>query len=179
MTPLDAARDGDRHVDCSPTNRCGPGEGFCENDVECEGDLICSDTNGPNFGMSADYHVCVEEHCANGIKDADEGRVDCGGVDCGYCQCADGIVATTLGEECDETVQTAWCDLDCTLPECGDEIYNPQAGEQCDPSAGMSCDADCTYPPSCTATDGTCTLSINEATSARTATTRSTPSCRS
>lgn len=50
--------------------------------------------NTTNYGQSEDYTVVISTaHCSNGIQDADETGVDCGGADCVGCggTCFDGI----------------------------------------------------------------------------------------
>lgn len=153
--PLPVQRTGDDGAaDCTPSDPCGPGEGRCDEDEDCEEPLICDPDAGPNFGYGLEVGICVEPHCANGIKDADEELVDCGGEDCGECLCGDGIVSPLLGETCDEGGNTATCDEDCTPPVCGDGLVNPAAGEACDlgpgGNTGAQCTPTCQLPPVCT-----------------------------
>ncbi len=70
---------------CSALCPCPEGEGDCDSDAECEGDLVCGTDNGADYGMPASYDVCVLHHCENGVLDADEEDVDCGGADCEGC----------------------------------------------------------------------------------------------
>jgi cysteine-rich repeat protein len=57
--------------------------------------------------------------------------------------CGDGIAEGT--EECDDSGESAACDIDCTLALCGDGAVNTQAGEECDDAGeSPSCNADCT-----------------------------------
>ena len=117
---------------------------------------------GPQFRLGPDFDVCVPPHCANGLRDADEVGIDCGGADCGLCHCGDGIVFPLIGEECDEGTEsapeTATCNADCTLAECGDGVLNQTAGEVCEPSLASNCSVDCQTLSSCTS--GTLCLSV-------------------
>jgi len=58
---------------------CQAGEGECDNDDECSGDLVCGSNNGLLYGMPADFGVCWGSHCNNAVKDGDETGIDCGG----------------------------------------------------------------------------------------------------
>lgn len=61
--------------------------------------IIIKETTDPtscitgSFGDAADFCVTVDgDHCINGVQDADETGVDCGGADCAACPtCSDGI----------------------------------------------------------------------------------------
>ncbi len=57
--------------------------------------------------------------------------------------CGNGIVE--VGEDCDDGIETATCNVNCTTAQCGDGIVNVPLGEQCD-AGGPSelCDGDCT-----------------------------------
>ena len=44
--------------------------------------------------------------------------------------CRNGVI--DMGEECDDGLETALCDVDCTLSLCGDHLVNQPAGEECD-----------------------------------------------
>lgn len=78
------ATNGDTDYCGDPANQCVSGEGDCDNDAECEGSLVCGKDNGPNFGLPPRFDVCVAPSCANGVQDAGENGVDCGG-ECGTC----------------------------------------------------------------------------------------------
>ena len=70
----------------NPNNLCTSGEGNCGSSADCVAGLVCGNGNGPKFGLSAGINVCVPAACANGVQDADEGGIDCGGTSaCGQC----------------------------------------------------------------------------------------------
>jgi hypothetical protein len=45
---------------CSASCPCSLGEGDCDSDAQCQGDLVCEDNVGASFGMPADWDVCVQ-----------------------------------------------------------------------------------------------------------------------
>lgn len=60
--------------------------------------------------------------------------------------CGDGRVNKLDDEECDDSGETAFCDLDCTMAVCGDGYRNMTAGEECDDDntiAGDGCNTEC------------------------------------
>jgi len=63
---------------------CGVGQGDCDQDADCVPGLVCGALQGPKFGMGAAVDACVEPHCLNGLADAGEEGIDCGGG-CGAC----------------------------------------------------------------------------------------------
>jgi hypothetical protein len=67
---------------CTPRCPCPSGEGDCDSDAACEASLVCGDNNGDQFGFSGAADFCVPASCTNGILDAGELTVDCGGA-CG------------------------------------------------------------------------------------------------
>ncbi|MCG8557636.1 MAG: hypothetical protein MJD61_20460 [Proteobacteria bacterium] len=42
-----------------PSCPCAHGQGHCENDAQCAGDLRCGNSNGSDFGLPADFNVCI------------------------------------------------------------------------------------------------------------------------
>jgi len=100
------------HFDVS---ECTPITG-CQDDSDCSGSKICVST------------ICIEPHCVNQVKDADEQGVDCGGADCVQCtvedHCTNGV------KDQDEE------DVDCGGEDCAEciECGNNQVerGETCD-----------------------------------------------
>jgi cysteine-rich repeat protein len=59
--------------------------------------------------------------------------------------CGNGVVEGD--EDCDDTIETATCDVDCTVAQCGDAHHNMLAGEVCDAGGeSFACDTDCTLP---------------------------------
>lgn len=115
---------------CTEDCRCDAGESDCDSDAECAFGLVCGTDNGPQFGHPAGYDTCVAPHCTNGVLDADETAVDCGGADCGP---------------------------DCSIPpvDCG---LQPENGHPSRCSASCPCpptEGDCDSAAEC-ASGGTC-----------------------
>lgn len=46
---------------CSADCPCGDGEGDCDSDAQCQDDLFCAHDVGPQFGLPANWDVCVAE----------------------------------------------------------------------------------------------------------------------
>jgi hypothetical protein len=126
------------------------------------GDPTEGSADGPSSGDTP-----VPPTCTDGAQGEDETDVDCGGS-CGPCDngqgclvpedcssgacegevcvsptCGDGVI--DAGEACDDTGESAACNIDCTAAACGDGVLNVTAGEACD-DAGESatCNTDCT-----------------------------------
>lgn len=99
---------------CSEDCPCDAGESDCNTDADCAGALVCGVNNGDQFGFETNFDVCVAAHCRNGVLDADETSVDCGGADCGPNCGADcgGRPAPGADNYC---TNTCWC-----LPQEGD-----------------------------------------------------------
>lgn len=88
---------------------CVAGESDCDYDFQCSGALECGRDNGPFWGFDPLWDVCVEAHCNNGILDADEEAVDCGGADCGP-DC------TSLCGDLTPNGEDGHCTADCPCP---------------------------------------------------------------
>jgi cysteine-rich repeat protein len=119
---------------CSPI--CGDGD--------IVGDEACDDA-GESATCDAD---CSIAECGDGTVNTTAGEECDGGPDCDdQCKfaavCGNGVIED--GEDCDDSGQSATCDVDCTFVICGDGVTNAMAGEACD-AAGESqtCDMDCT-----------------------------------
>ena len=84
----------------------GISSSFEENSTFSTGVESTSDSTGTNTSITSDSSTTAPQICGNGMVDP--------------------------GEDCDEGVQTAYCDEDCTFPKCGDGILNILAGEECD-----------------------------------------------
>ena len=63
---------------CTPQFPCTEGGGDCDSDADCAPDHLCVDDVGANYGMPANYDVCVLDPCKNGVQDGDETGVDVG-----------------------------------------------------------------------------------------------------
>jgi hypothetical protein len=46
---------------CTAECPCGHGEGDCDNDAQCGGGTFCAHDVGPQYGLPANWDVCVEE----------------------------------------------------------------------------------------------------------------------
>lgn len=141
--------------DCSVAAPCGPGEGHCESNAECQSGLVCISGRGPQYGLPPGTSVCVPGHCSDGVQNSGETDVDCGG-ECGACHCGNGVVEAVFGETCDDgnETDTDACPDSCEAATCGDGFV--RAGvEECDPgvAGGPACDPDCTLTPNCSPTD--------------------------
>lgn len=131
------------------------GNGITEPGEQC-------DTSGESASCDADctYVSCGDstintsagEECEgtefNGASCSSESGKPDGSLTCnGSCQietsncsdCGDGI--TEGAEQCDDSGESASCDVDCTNVSCGDGTVNSSAGEVCEPSdlQGESC----------------------------------------
>ena len=145
-----------------------------ETDIDCGG-TICGacpirsmclvDTDCTMGRCPAGF--CVGATCTNTTMDGMETDVDCGGPGCLACvdglmcaadrdcvsmdcdtavciSCGDGT--TNGGETCDDSGESATCDVDCTAVSCGDRVINVSAGESCDDgnmTRGDGCSATC------------------------------------
>ena len=101
------------------------------------------------------------EECDEGASNgADMPCVDNGGsLVCQVAECGDGEICSdascdTAGEgvpeDCDDSGESATCDINCTDAICGDGDINASAGEECDDGTGLpgtaesaNCDVDC------------------------------------
>ena len=91
---------GDYCRDCGP---CGPGEGDCDGDDQCESGLICATDVGADYGFSSSYDVCEQPDAPscpypNGHGDycRDCGPCGAGEGDCdGDDQCESGLICAT------------------------------------------------------------------------------------
>ena len=108
---------------CTARCVCAAGDGDCNSDLECALGLVCGTDNGLNFGFSANTDVCVTASCNNGVLDAGEEAIDCGGA-CGT-SCTHLCSSDPLGSEdfCTETCPCSALQGDCdTDSECRDSL---------------------------------------------------------
>ncbi len=149
---------------CSDPN-CGPcdfGQGDCDNDAECFGDLACGNNNGADFGFAPGIDVCVGETlgctetvgsgrycsdpdcgpCLSGQGDCDNddeclGSATCGnnnGAEFGF---APGIDVCIGGDACPETLGSGrYCSTAGCGP-CGEGQGDCDSDDEC--AAGLSC----------------------------------------
>jgi len=105
--------------------------------------------------------------CSDGVQGEDETDVDCGGScdpcdngqgcmvaeDCSSGVCEGGVCllpscgngSIEAGETCDDSGESATCNVDCTAAACGDGVLNGAAGEACDDGEeSATCNTDCT-----------------------------------
>ncbi len=106
--PLDGGKSlGD--WDFCDDGHCLTGEGDCDADVHCQGELICGENNGPRFSLKISLDVCWPAHCQNGVIDGDELLIDFGGScdDCfdqglgAYDSCSTRCACSQGGGDCD------------------------------------------------------------------------------
>ena len=92
---------------------------------------ICISDNGAQCGFEG---VGFCDHCNNGIVDADETGVDCGGADCDLCHCFNGI------QDVDETgIDCGGADCN-PCPTCSDGIWNgDETAVDCGGSVCLAC----------------------------------------
>lgn len=103
----------------------------CLMDMECTGGAKCNTDNR-----------CVLPQCVDGLKDADESDIDCGGASaCPRCAPEH---ACTLDSDCD--IACDMTTLKCVAPSCTDMILN---GDETDVDCGGSCAAKCIPTQNC------------------------------
>jgi hypothetical protein len=68
---------------CTSDCPCAAGEGDCNVNSDCQTGL-CRHDIGASFGFAAGVDMCVAATCGNGVLDAGEAEIDCGGS-CGTC----------------------------------------------------------------------------------------------
>jgi len=141
----------------------------------CDTAHASTDVNAIPLNQGASGTVCVDSGadgiadstlCGNGTVDIDENGIfadaECedsnltSGDGCSsICQpeyCGDGITQAGLGEQCDDSGESATCDANCTFVSCGDGDTNTTVGEECDDGGGNSnttpdaCRTDCSFP---------------------------------
>jgi hypothetical protein len=94
--------------DCAPDQVCD-GEGNC---VDCYQDIDC------DFFEYCDNGECFESKCSDGVHNADETDIDCGGYNCALCE---------PGQHCveDNNCASFICvDEVCLAPTCSDGVEN-------------------------------------------------------
>ena len=130
---------GGQCVECLAPSDCPANGTTCKSPV-CTGNVCgtvdaskgqsCSDKGGVVCDAAG---TCVSMHCMDGVADADETDVDCGGATCS--PCGDGAFCL-LGKDCTDKV----CSLGkCAAPSCADGVQNgTETGIDC---GGAACDA--------------------------------------
>jgi hypothetical protein len=78
----------------NPNQKCAATEGDCDSDAECAPGLICRPNTGAAFGLGTTTDVCLPPSCFNGVVDAGEAQVDCGGTS--SCRACSGTVAPRI-----------------------------------------------------------------------------------
>lgn len=133
---------GEKPMSCSPNGArdgnetdvdCGGGcPGGCAAGQHCDSGVDCA---SGQCGGPLDNDTCEPLHCGNGVKDLDEGDVDCGGTECGECE---------TGQLCERNE-------DCSLHECRDGVCIQPCKRLSDCGSNASCqDGQCVY---CTVSD--------------------------
>lgn len=130
---------------CNPDDTCGTPEDLpsgttCEDTSDpdarvCDGAGMCvecltdGDCGGDTPVCDMDANTCVNAQCTNGMQDADETGVDCGGPTCGA-TCAVGEGCGGDGtQDCITGVCTGGMCAECTVGGC------PEATEYCNTAA--------------------------------------------
>jgi hypothetical protein len=124
-------------VDCAVASDCPATGTMCATPV-CGAGNVCSTTNTARLAACADHGGascdgdgrCAPASCVNGVKDATETDVDCGGS-CPE-KCATGK-ACTLGPDCVDQVCSAGA---CAAAACTDGVQN---GQETDVDCGGAC----------------------------------------
>ena len=116
---------------CNSTQQCGEGEGDCDSDADCAGNLKCGQGNGlddncdNSLGFPSTYDCCYDpSNCADGS----------GGPSC-----------CTSSQQCG--VGEGDCDSDA---DCAGNLKCGQGNgydDNCDTSLGFPSDYDCCYDP--------------------------------
>ncbi|WP_437733752.1 hypothetical protein [Sorangium sp. So ce1335] len=139
-------------VFCSPTCKCGVGEGDCDSDFDCKSGLVCGSNNGLLAGLPASYDVCVEP----GARQSSSASGYCASI--GGCQiyegncnkqadCKEGLVCRPdVGFAIGESDTTNVCDLPWTP---GLKAFNVDR---------VSTQGRCTVDEPCALGDGDCNI---------------------
>ena len=126
------------------------------NCVGCNTTADCTDPSAPACDVAA--HLCVIVDCTDGVKNADETDVDCGGS----CGPWDDAKTCVIGADCKSGVCTAGV---CQAPECDDGVKNADETDvdcggdtcpKCGPDKGCDTAEDC-VGAECSGSPGTCT----------------------
>jgi hypothetical protein len=89
---------------CSAVCPCDNTEGDCDSDYDCVQssnaalDLSCVESAGNRMGWPEELDLCLRAQCSNGVKEADENLVDCGGPNCPACSDSIAIDCTTAAK---------------------------------------------------------------------------------
>lgn len=150
----------DKHetdVDCGgPTSEC---KARCAVGRACEQGSDCaSGFCGARGTMQANR--CLAQHCGSGVRDGDEGGLDCGGNDCSKCangvkvtaaaHCASGLWngVACVGAICDDGIRTG----DETGPDCGGSTCTGRCGFR----QGCAASSDCAQGLACESVQRVC-----------------------
>jgi hypothetical protein len=142
----DGVRDnGESDVDCGGScSKCVDGK-ECRSGADCASGFCALPANGSGFKIG----TCTSNHCSDGVLDADEAGVDCGGRDCP--KCGNGV-ASSAPEACDSGF---WSGGYCVANACRDGKQSPgEGGVDC----GGVCSAKCQNGQSCSK-DADCSAS--------------------
>lgn len=130
---------------CTTECPCPEGEGDCNVDADCDTGLVCGTNNGVQFGFGGGADFCVDPTCTNGVQDAGEVTVDCGGgcgtvcpVDCAATQPVDNGNINRCSDSCPCPPQEGDCDgdLQCQgtavcVDDTGDEFGFSKSVDMC------------------------------------------------
>ena len=114
----------------------------CRANISCRSGADCmSGFCGIRPGNGSAWGYCVQDHCSDFVKSADEGGIDCGGADCPKCAVG---VRSTRASDC----VSGFLDADfCVAGSCRDRVVN--AGETGVDCGGSSSCARCFAGQAC------------------------------
>lgn len=135
----DTVQDGqETDVDCGgPVSLCAP---RCAAGKACFVGSDCGSGFCAGSGTANPYR-CATDHCTDGVRDADEGGIDCSGRDCA--KCANGVKA----QAATDCASGLWNGVSCVAAHCTDSIKSgDETGLDC---GGPSCAVRCGFMLGC------------------------------
>lgn len=127
------------------------GSGAC---VECVNDDQCTSPATCDTGAN----VCVQPHCLNGVQDADETDLNCGGADCAPCGNGDGCVDADDCSSgfCDAAQNPDVCAACTTDSQCDNTEWCNAGVCTTDKTTGQACNTDASGTPASECASGFC-----------------------
>ena len=121
---------------------CLRGEGDCDLDSHCLGELVCGRGKGARFGLSPHLDVCWPAHCEDGVQNVDETGLDLGGG-CDACSGSAPGDYDHCSAACPCPLGEGDCDSDA---DCGPGLI---CGVKNGPRFGLPLGMDLCWPPHC------------------------------